>query len=173
MKHTVALCGSYSGGNTEKLFKSLSRNGILQMSLVGREITLQVRSENLEEIKNSLRKLGVSNLSILEWKKAGVTLSNSGKGTDNDRILNISLIPSALDEGLRPLAFLCEFEINEKILEKIGSKIEDILTDAGITDAIYTVHIRERVEEKGLMDAVTVATLNAIFDAGGVVSIDQ
>lgn len=173
MRHTVALCGSYGGGNTERLFKSLSRNGILQMSLVGREITLQVRSENLDEIKNSLKKLGVSNLSILEWKKAGVTLSNSGKGTDNDRILNISLIPSTLDEGLRPLAFLCEFEISEKTLEWIGSKIEDILTDAGVTDAIYTVHIGNQVDKKELMEAVTVATLNAIFNAGGVVSIDQ
>lgn len=173
MKHTIALSGSYSSGNTEKLFKYLSMDGILRMSLIGREITLQVRSENLEEIKDSLKTLGVSNLNILEWKKAGVTLSNSGRGTDNKKTMNISLIPSALDEGLRPLAFLCEFEISEKSLRKIGSKIEELLTDAGITDAIYTVHIRKEVEEKELMESITVATLNAIFDAGGVVSIDQ
>lgn len=172
MGHTVALSGSYQG-NMEKLFKNLSDNRILQMSLIGREITLKIRSENLDEIKNSLHKLGVSNINILEWKKSGVTLSNPGNGVDNENNVLVSLIPSALDEGLRPLAFLSEFEIDEKTIEKMRLKIEEILTDAGITDAIYTLHIKKKensIEE--YLDSITIAVLNALFDAGGVASIE-
>ncbi len=175
MKHTVALCGSYNGGDIEKLFTSLSSKGITQMSLIGREITLQVCSENLSEIKNSLRSLGVGNLNILEWRRSGVTLSGSGKGVDGDRTVNVSLIPSNLDEGLKPLAFLCETEIEEKILESLGAKVEEILKDAGVTDALYTVHIKELKKDKdckSLPQAVISATLNALFDAGGVVNIE-
>ncbi len=171
MGHTVSLSGSYQG-NMEKLFKNLPNNGILQMSLIGREITLRIKSENLDEIKNSLHKLGVSNINILEWKKSGVTLSNPGKGADNENNILVSLIPSSLDEGLRPLAFLSEFEIDEKILEKMRLKIEEILIDAGITDAIYTLHIRRKCSIEEYLDSITIAVLNALFDAGGVASIE-
>jgi len=172
MKHIIALSGSYSG-NPEELFKTLPRDGILQMALIGREVTLQLRSENLDGVKDSLKNLGVSNLNILEWKKAGVTLSNPGNGVDNNGILRVSLIPSALDEGLRPLAFLCEFEVKEGILEKIRARLEEILDDAGLTDAIYTIHIRKEADEEDYVNSTMVATLNALFEAGGVVSIDQ
>jgi len=172
MKHTVALCGSYGGGDVEKLLDFFSRTGIMQMSLVGREITLHVHSGNLDEIKNSLTRLGMSNLSIMEWKKTGVTLSGPGRGTDNGKTLNLSLIPSTVDEGLKPLAFLCEESMDEKTVERLSEKVEDILQEAGVTNALYTVHIKGKAEEKDLMEAITTATLNAIFDAGGVVSID-
>jgi len=172
MKHIVALSGSYNG-NPEMLFRSLPRDGILQMALIGREVTLQLRSENLDDVKDLLKKLGVSNLNILEWKKAGVTLSNPGNGIDNNEIIKVSLIPSALDEGLRPLAFLCEFEVKEKILEKIRARVEEILEDAGLTDAIYTIHISKEADEEEYINSTMVATLNALFEAGGVVSIDQ
>lgn len=171
MKHTVALSGSYDG-NTDKLFRSIPQDGVLQMSLVGREITLHVRSESLEMVKDFLSKAGVSNLSIVEWKKAGVTLSNPGKGIDSNEIIQISLIPTALDEGIRPLALLSEFELNQKILEKIRSRIEETLEDAGITDAIYTIHMRKKVSGEEYVNAAMIATLNAIFEAGGVVSIE-
>ncbi|MBN2251744.1 MAG: hypothetical protein JW724_06700 [Candidatus Altiarchaeota archaeon] len=172
MKHSVALAGSYSGGDMGKLLKSLTGMGIMQMTLVGREITLHVQSGNLDETKKSLNKLGVSNLSVLEWKKTGVTLSGSGRGTDNENLLNVSLIPSTLDEGLKPLAFLCEYKMDEKTVEILGARIEEILREAGVTDALYTVHIKDLKETEGLIEAVTAATLNAIFDAGGVVNID-
>ncbi len=172
MKHMVALSGSYYGSDVENLFKNLSHNGILQMSLVGREITLQIRSENLDDIKRSLNKLGVSNVNILEWRKTGVTLSNPGKGTNNDKTFKVSLIPSALDGEIHPLAFLCEFDVDEKILERIKSKIEDILTDAGITDAMYTVYIKKELVEEEYLNSATMAVLNAIFDSGGVVGIE-
>lgn len=172
MKHIVALSGSYYGNDVENLFKNLSYNGILQMSLVGREITLQIRSENLDEVKNSLNNLGVSNVNILEWRKTGVTLSNPGRGTNNDKTFKVSLIPSALDGKLRSLAFLCEFNVNEEILEKIKSKIEEILADAGITDVIYTVHIKKELTEEEYLNSATIAVLNAIFDSGGVISIE-
>jgi len=42
--HKIALGGSYTG-KTEKLFKSLAKHGVFQFSLVGREVTIQVKSE--------------------------------------------------------------------------------------------------------------------------------
>lgn len=172
MKHTVALCGSYGGGDIEKLLKSFSHRGVTQASLIGREITLQLHSESLDEIKKSLSTIGVSNLNVLEWKKTGVTVSGSGKGVDNDKKVNVSIIPSTLDEGLKPLAFLCESDIQAELIEKLSQRIVEILRDAGVTDALYTVHIRDKVSEKDLLEAVTAATLNAVFDAGGLVAID-
>jgi len=172
MKHKVALSGSYSGGNTEKLLKELSRRGMLQLSLVGREITLQVRSDSLDDIKKSLNKLGIDNINILEWKKCGITLSGSGSGTDSDEIVNVSLIPSTLDEGLRTLAVLCEFNIDDNILNKIESRINEILTAAGVTDAIYTIQIKKQTSEREYLRSVEVATLNALFDSGGLVDIE-
>jgi len=115
MKHKVALCGSYSKGNAEKLFKDLPHKGILQLSLVGREITLQVMSEDLDNIKKSLEKLGVENIDILQWSKTGVTLSSSGRGKDNENVITVSLIPSELDDGVRALAFICESKLDKKI----------------------------------------------------------
>ncbi len=172
MKHMVALSGSYHGSDVENLFKNLSHNGILHMSLIGRELTLQIRSENLDDIKNSLNKLGVSNVNILEWRKSGITLSNPGKGVNNDKTFKVSLIPSVLDSGIRPLAFLCEFDINENTLEDIKSRINDLLADAGITDAIYTVHIKKKDTKEEYLNSATIAVLNAIFDSGGVVGIE-
>ncbi len=128
---------------------------------------------NLDEVKESLKKIGVDNLNILEWKKAGVTLSNPGKGVDNKETIMVSLIPSALDEGIRPLAFLCEFELGEKILMKVRARVEEILDDAGLTDAIYTIHIKKEADLEEYLNSTMVATLNALFEAGGVASIDQ
>lgn len=172
MKHIVALSGSYYGNDIENLFKNLSHSGILQMSLIGRELTLQMRSEDLDEIKRSLGKLSVGNINILEWRKSGITLSNPGKGMSNDKTFKVSLIPSASGEGIRPLAFLCEFDIDEKILNKIKEKIESILTDAGVTDLIYTIHIKKKTTEEEYLNSATMAVLNAIFDSGGVVGIE-
>ncbi|HEX55211.1 MAG: hypothetical protein DRO94_00715 [Candidatus Altiarchaeales archaeon] len=172
MKHTVALSCSYHGKNVENLFRNLPQRGILQIAFVGREITMQVRSENLDEIKSSLKRLGVSNISIMEWKKIGTTLSNSGKGTDNNNIVKISLIPSHSGDGLVQLAFLSESDVDDNIIFRIKSVIEDILQNAGITDVLYTIHIMKTAEEEELIRAVSLATIKAIFDSGGVVNID-
>ena len=172
MKYSVALSGSYHGRNMEDLFKKLSMDGILQMSLVGREITLQVRSENLEGVKEHLSRLGISNITVLEWKKSGMTLSDSGCGIDDNKILKVSLIPSVKGEGIRQLAILCEFEIDKEIMEDISLKIEELLEDAGVTDALYTVYIVEKADKDRYIASVAVATLNAIFDSGGIVNID-
>ena len=172
MKYSVALSGSYHGKNMEDLFKKLSMDGILQMSLIGREITLQVRSENLEEVKERLGRLGISNITVIEWKKAGMTLSDSGYGIDDNKILKVSLIPSVKGEGIRQLAILREFEIDKEIVDDISLKIEEILRDAGVTDALYTVHIVEKADRDAYIVSAAVATLNAIFDSGGIVNID-
>ncbi len=171
MKHTVALSGSYYG-DSETLFKNLHQDGIIHTSLVGREIIFQVRSEKLEEIKRDLGRLGVSNINILEWKKIGMTLSNSGRGSDNNEIIEISLIPTAMGEGFRQLAVLSEFDIDKELLMKIRYHVIGILRDAGITDIIYTIRIGKRASEEEYLDAAAIATLNAIFDSGGVVSVD-
>jgi hypothetical protein len=62
MKHSIALSGSYSGGDIEKILKCLPKTGVMQMSLVGREITLQVRSGRLDEVKDSLKCSGMEEI---------------------------------------------------------------------------------------------------------------
>jgi hypothetical protein len=172
MKHSIALSGSYSGGNIEKILKSLPKTGVIQMSLVGREITLHVRSGRLDEVKESLKALDVNNINVLEWKKSGVTLAGSGRGTSKDKTTIVSLIPSALDEGLKALAFMGTGEIDEKLADKASSKVEEILQEAGVTDAMYTVQVKKKVSEKKLLEDLTLASLDAIFDAGGVADIE-
>lgn len=171
--HTIALSGSYHG-DLEKLAKSLPGGRILEMSLIGREISLKVRSEDFEEVKKSLKKLGVSNISILEWRKVGATFESSGKGFDVDKNVQVSLIPSELGEGIRELAFLSAEKIDEKILKKISEKIGEILYSAGVTDALYTVNIMKKISsEEGYINAAIMATLNAICEAGGIVKIEE
>ncbi|MFZ2455473.1 MAG: hypothetical protein WAX07_03250 [Candidatus Altiarchaeia archaeon] len=172
MKHSIALSGSYSGGDIEKILKCLPKTGVLQMSLVGREITLQVRSGRLDEVKDSLKTLGVNNINVLEWKKSGVTLSGSGRGESKDKSVVVSFIPSALDEGLKALAFMGAEGIDEKFAEKAGAKVEDILREAGVTDAMYTIQIKKKASEKRLLEDLTLASLDAIFEAGGVADIE-
>jgi hypothetical protein len=172
MKYSVALSGSYGGRHMEDLFKKLSMEGIMQMSLVGREITLQVGSDNLEEIKKHLGNVGINNITVLEWKKAGMTLSDSGCGMDNNEVLKVSLIPSVKGGGVRQLALLCEFEVDREVVEGISLRIEEILEDAGVTEALYTVHIIKKAEEDEYVTSAAMATLNAIFDSGGVVNVD-
>jgi len=168
MKHTIALSGSYSGGDIEKVLKSLPKKGVMQMALVGREITLQVRSGSLGAVKESLKALGVSNINVLEWKKSGVTLTGSGRGVSRDKAVLVSLIPSAVDEGYKALSCAVAGGVDEALLAKAGPRIEGVLRDAGVTDAMYTVQVKKKISEEAFFDDLLQATLDAIFEAGGV-----
>lgn len=172
MKHTIALSGSYTGGDIEKILGGLPKKGVMQLSLVGREITLQVRSGSLHEVKESLKALGVSNTNILEWKKSGVTLAGSGRGTSGDKAVSVSLIPSSIDEGFRPLSFIGAPGTGLKLAENAGPRVELILREAGITDAMYTIQVKRKISEKKFLEDLTIATIEAIFEAGGVSEIE-
>ncbi|MFH1054659.1 MAG: hypothetical protein V1744_01045 [Candidatus Altiarchaeota archaeon] len=169
--HKVALGGSFSGDSCD-LFKSIPHEGILQFSLVGREVSLQIRSENLDEVLKSLKNLGVNNLSILEWKKYGTTLAGSGSSTDDAEILSVSLIPSALGEGLRPLSVMQKASIERKLYIEMLANIEALIIDAGVTDALYALQIEKTAEREKYLAAVREATFNAIFNSGGVVGLE-
>lgn len=173
MKHKVAISGSFSGPNAEHLFEHIPNKGILQMALVGREITLQVLSENLDDVKKSLKNFGVNNITTLEWRKVGMTLSNSGRGEDDKKSLSVSLIPSALGEGLRMLAFVCQFDVGNSAIKEIEASVLDVISNAGITDAIYIVEIKKQIKGTDYVDLVRIATLNAIFNAGGIEAIES
>lgn len=170
--HKVALTGSYGGGNVEKLFDNIPDKGILQLSLIGREITLQVKSENLDEVKKRLCKLGVGNISTLEWKKYGMTLSGSGSGSDEKELVKVSLIPAAIDEGLRLIATLNTCPVEDRLAEEMKKTVEDVLDSAGITDAIFTIQVNKKASPEKYIEAVKVACLNALFDSSGVVGIE-
>lgn len=173
VKHRVALSGSYSGHNIENLFDKLSGKGILQFSLIGRELTLQVKSESLDDMRKNLGKLGVDNVSIVEWRKCGMTLSNSGSGEDMKGLLNISLIPSALGEDLRNLAVLCEVDVGKRVMNGVQSTVKEILREAGVTDVLYTIQFRKKARLGDYLKASELATINALFDSGGVVGIEN
>jgi len=168
--HKVALSGSYSG-NIQKLLNNLQSTGVLQFSSLGREITLQVKSENLEKAMEALRKQGVGNLSVLEWRKYGVTIAGSGAGTDDEELVKVSLIPANLDEGVKSLAAIADFDLSEEFIYEVDDRIKGILEDAGVTDTLYTVQFKK--QEKGdYLKASEVATLNALFEAGGLINIE-
>jgi hypothetical protein len=172
MKYSVALSGSYHGKHVEDLFKDLPMEGILQMSLIGREITMHVTSENLEKVKKDLCKAGISNIAVLEWRKSGLTLSDPGLGMDDAKTMKVSIIPSVKGEGVKQLAFLSEYEVDAKTIDAISKKIEEILENAGVTEALYTVHIMEKPANDDYIAPASVATLNALFDSGGIVNLE-
>lgn len=172
MKYCVALSGSYHGKHVEDIFKDLPMDGILHMSLIGREITLQVSSENLEKVKKNLAKLGVNNIAVLEWRKTGITVSEPGLGTDENKTIKVSLIPSVKGEGVKQLAILSDFEVDSETTEKVSEKIEEILENAGVTEALYTVHFLEKASEEEYLTGASVATLNALFDSGGIINLE-
>lgn len=169
--HKVALSGSY-GGNIEHLLKNLHSSGVLQFSFVGREITLQVKSESLEKVMETLQKHGVENLTVLEWRKYGVTLAGSGAGCDENGIVKVSLIPAALDEGVKSLAVIEECKVSEKLVNKCEEKVQSILADAGVTDALYTMQFNKKPKAGDYAKAAQIAALNALFEAGGVISVE-
>ncbi|MBD3389273.1 MAG: hypothetical protein GF416_09270 [Candidatus Altiarchaeales archaeon] len=169
--HKVALGGSFSG-NTSDLFKNLPQDDILQFSLCGREVQLQVKSEKLDDVIKSLNKLGVSNLSILEWRKYGTTVAGSGSSIDEDGILNISLIPSALGDGLRPLSVTQRLPLDRKLYIEMLANLEAVLLDAGVSEVLYAVQIEKDVGREDYINAVRDAALNALFNSGGVVGIE-
>jgi hypothetical protein len=169
--HKVALGGSYSG-DTGALFRNLTHDGVLQFSLVGREVTLQIQSENMDEVVKSLNKMGVQNLSILEWKKCGTTLAGSGCGHDDKEILNVSLIPSALGGGLRPLSVTQKMPLDRKLYIEMLANLEVVVIDAGVSDLLYAVQIEKQESRETYLEAVRAATLNALFNAGGVVGLE-
>ena len=170
--HLVSLTGSYPTGNTEKLFKHLPHDGILQFSFIGREVTLNVKSEQLEDVKKALKKVGVENLEILEWRKSGVTLSGSGAGGDDEKIMRVSLIPSVNDEGIKNLAVLTEHALSDKIIQDIEDEVKTILEDSKVTDALFTVQVMKKASPVEYGRAAQVATLNALFEAGGIINVE-
>ena len=167
--HKIALGGSFSG-NPDDLLKSLG-HGVLQFSLVGREITLQVKSESLEEIVKLLEKKGVDNICILEWRKYGTTVAGSGSSTDKDEILNVSLIPSTIGEGLRAMS-VSKKPQDKKMNDELKQEVEEILVEAGVTDVLYVIQIEKQAEKQKLLEAIRDATLNALFTAGGIIGIE-
>lgn len=170
--HTIALSGSYHG-DLEKLTKNLPKSKILEMSLIGREFTLKLRSEDFDEVKKSLQKLGVVNINILEFKKIGATLDNSGKAVDNENILRVSLIPSELGDGIKSLAVISEVNLKNDLIEKIKEKVKEVLSESSVTDAIFIVDILKKTSEEKYITAAITATLNAIFEANGIVLIEE
>jgi hypothetical protein len=170
--HKIALSGSYSGASMEELLDSIPKHGILQLSLVGRELTLQVKSEDLDEVKKSLGKLGVENLSVLEWRKCGMTLAGSGCGSDDRELVKVSLIPAAIDEGLRLIALLNRFPVKEDAVSLMEDTVEEVLDSAGVTDALFTIQVNKKASSEKYFEAVKVAALNALFESGGVVVIE-
>ncbi len=172
MKYSVALSGSYNGRHIEDLFKDLPMEGILHMSLVGREITMQVKSEKLDAVKKRLSELGISNIAVMEWIKAGMTLSDPGLGFDKNKILKVSLIPTVKGEGIKQLAFISDFEIEKKIREDLSKQIDNILDNAGVTDVLYIVQILAKADSEEYTSSASIATLNALFDSGGIVDLD-
>jgi hypothetical protein len=169
--HKVALGGSYSGDSRE-LFKNVVNDGILQFSLVGREVTMQVQSDDLEDIIKTLKQNGVSNLSILEWRKCGTTLAGSGCSADGESLLNVSLIPSTIGGGLRPLSVTHKSPMERNLYIELLANIEVVLIDAGVSDVLYALQIEKESDKEGYLEAVRDATLNALFNAGGVVGIE-
>ncbi|OYT55022.1 MAG: hypothetical protein B6U72_00770 [Candidatus Altiarchaeales archaeon ex4484_2] len=171
MKHTVALSGSFQG-SSEALFRNLPKEGVIHSSLIGREVVFRVRSDRLDEIKSHLSSIGVENISILEWRESGMTLSGSGLGSDDAGVVEVSLIPTASGEGFRQLAVLSELSFERSFLLKVKGRVEDVLEDAGLTDVLYTVRIKSDSQLEEILDAASIATLNAVFDASGVIAID-
>ena len=169
--HKISLGGSYTG-NLSDLFLNIAHEGILQFVNVGREFTLQVKSENFDEIVKSLEKQGVENVNILEWKKYGTTIASSGSSPDAGEILNVSLIPSALGSGLRPLSVNQKIEMDRKLYIEMLATIEAVLMDAGISDALYALQIDKEVSRSKYLEAIHESTLNALFNSGGVVGIE-
>jgi hypothetical protein len=169
--HRVALGGSFSG-DTSELFNRLPQDDILQFSLIGREVTLQVKSERLDEVIKSLNRLGVDNINILEWRKYGSTLAGSGSGTDEGETISVSLIPSALGNGMRPLSVAQKVKVDRKVYVRLLANIEVVLLDAGVSDVLYVLHIEKEASKERYVEAVKDATLNAIFNAGGVVGLE-
>ncbi len=169
--HKIALGGSYTG-KTEKLFKSLAKHGVFQFSLVGREVTIQVKSEELEDVIKSLNKLGVDNINILEWRKYGTTVSASGSGSDDNDLISVSLIPSTLGDGLRALSMMSKIDVEDILKDKLSEKVVEELTKAGITDVLYVVQVDGKSSAEGYIEAVKESALNALFNAGGLVGIE-
>ncbi len=150
----------------------MSDEDILQFSLCGREVTLQVRSENLESIIESLKRHGVDNISILEWKKYGTTVAGSGSGNDDGTSVNVSLIPATLGDGLRPLSATHRVPLDRKLYIELLANLEAVLLDAGVTDVLYAVQIEKEMSRLEYLDAVRDAALNALFNTGGIVGIE-
>ncbi len=154
------------------MFRNLPKEGVIHSSLIGREAVFRVRSDRLDEIKSHLSSIGVENISILEWRESGMTLSGSGLGSDDTGVVEVSLIPTASGEGFRQLAVLSEISFEKSVLMQVKSRVEDVLEDAGLTDVLYTVRIKNGSSSDEILDAASIATLNAVFDASGVISIE-
>jgi hypothetical protein len=167
----IALAGSFSG-DTGKLFRSLPLDDIFHLSLVGRELSLQVRGEKLEEVMKALRKLGVSNLNVQEWKRYGVTVAGSGSAADDDKLLSVSVMPATLGTGMRPLSVPQSVQIDRKLYVELIVNLEVALGDAQVTDAIYILKVEKQASREKYVDAVKAAALAALFDAGGIKGID-
>ena len=59
-----------------------------------------------------------------------------------------------------------------RVYDKISQSLEKVLQEAGVTDALYAVEIGKDAKTQAYVDAVRQATLNALFNCGGVVSTE-
>jgi hypothetical protein len=91
---------------------------------------------------------------------------------DDAKTMKVSIIPSVKGEGVKQLAFLSEFDVDNKTIEAISKKIEEILDNAGVTEALYTIHVMEKPANGDYIAPASVATLNALFDSGGIVNLE-
>ncbi len=170
--YRIAISGSYTGHNIGKLFENLSKYEVLSMSLIGREITLNLKSENIEKITDSLRSMGMDNLNVLQWEKYGLTVSCSGFASDEEKTVKVSLMPSALGEGIKSLAVQSDIGLKKETTDNLEKLLVSVLEHAGITDALYILRINKKSDDKKYASAVRDATIKAVYKAGGVTKIE-
>ena len=63
------------------------------------------------------------------------------------------------------------FTKGQTILE-VDEKIRSILAEAGATDVLYIVQSHKETGGENLISAIESATLEALFDGGGLISIE-
>lgn len=161
----------------EEVMKRLIDAGAFTTSIMSREIAIELPLEKLEDIKDVVKRLDISELKIRDLRRIETTVTQAGCGRDPEDVVKIYLAPAARVIGHK----LMRINIDEKVKKSIDENIEElsniysnfvkyVLTRCGVSDVVYSIDVKKKRED--MENALELATIDAIHNSNGLIQIN-
>lgn len=174
----VRLTGTiYDHVKSEDILKEMVEVGAFNAAVASRELVVEASIDKLEDVKDALKRLKVTDIRVRETRLVETTVTQSGTGKDPDDIVKVYLAPAARVVGQKILKVLIEGkargpEKEEELANIYGKFVRYVLQKAGVTDVVYSVEVLKKKSHEDMEKALELATINAIMAANGIIQIN-
>lgn len=170
------LTGSiYDNAKTEETLRTLVEAGAFTATVASRELVVELPVEKLDEIKEVLKRLRVTDVRVRETRLVETTITQAATGKDAEEVVRVSLAPAARVAGYKLLDVYIDPKvgsISPELKNIYANFVKFILQKAGVTDVIYAIELLKKKPQETMEAALEDATINAIMAGNGIIQIN-